>query len=472
MKKYAVLFSIVCVAGLLLVACGKDDEPNINPNDTNAINEWIYKTMDQNYLWYDEMPAKTSLNFKQEPEAFFKALLSDNDGKRYDNGRAPLYFSTIEKKTATKAISDTEPTYGFEFAILLETSSNTYYYPVLYVLPDSPAEKAGLKRGDWIVDVGKNHTKITDYTILLKGDPIVLNLAQTVYDSNNRLALKTIPSVSLEAARVMESNPILKDTVLHVGGKRIGYLSYLHFSSGPDDNSNKAYDNQLKEIFAQFKTQQVNEFVLDLRYNGGGLVSSAQVLTSLLGPSEIFQKGSDIFGYMKYNDKIDKEATLYFDKTSDVISANLNLNQLYVLIGQQTASASEAVINMLIPYMGRENIILIGEKTIGKNVGSQTFGEDKDYGWLLHPITLRIYNKDRKADYDNGFVPDEPIDEFDKPLPPLGDPNEYLLATAIQKITGSSQLKSAPVYSSPWGKPIRYSLDERGVKGLIVEPNN
>lgn len=464
MNKYAVLFSIVCLTGLLLLSCGKEEDPIINPDDTNAVNEWIYKTMDQNYLWYDELPAKSSLNFKQEPDAFFKTLLSDKDGKQYNDGRH-LYFSTIEESTKTKGISDTEPTYGFEFAISSVRNTNFYYCAVLYVLPDSPAEKAGLKRGDWIMSTGENRANITDYKILLKGDAIVLNLA--TYDFNKN-TYYSIGSVSLEAARVMESNPILKDTVLHAGGKTIGYLSYMHFSSGPNNNSNKAYDNQLKDIFAQFKAQQVNEFVLDMRYNGGGLVSSAQVLTSLLAPSDAL---GQVFGYMTYNDKIKRESTLYFDKTSAVVSANLNLSRIYVLTGQTMASASEAVINMLIPYMGRENITLIGEQTIGKNVGSSPYGDDKDYGWILHPITLRIYNKDRKADYDDGFVPNEPIDEFDKPLSPFGDPDEYMLATAIQKITNSSSLKASQRYSFPFEKPVSYSLDKRGVKGLIVEPN-
>ena len=91
------------------------------------------------------------------------------------------------------------------------------------------------------------------------------------------------------------------------------------------------------------------------------------------------------------------------NKNAEIQHANLDLSRIYILTSTSTASASEAVINGLIPYMGRTNIQLIGDKTIGKNVGSNTFGEKESHDYLLHPITLRIYNADHTADYANGF---------------------------------------------------------------------
>lgn len=64
----------------------------------------------------------------------------------------------------------------------------------------------------------------------------------------------------------MEDTPFLKDSVYTVGGKKVGYLVYNSFSSGPDDEST-IYDDQMKQVFAGFKAESVNEFVLDLRYN-------------------------------------------------------------------------------------------------------------------------------------------------------------------------------------------------------------
>lgn len=459
MRKYK-LFIITSFFITLITACGDKDDPSVEPVDENSVNEWIYKTMDTHYLWYGEMPAKSSLNMNQEPEAFFNKLLSEKDGKVINEQH--YYFSTIEK-TLTKAGSDDDVSYGFDFSIYRIQNTNYMYAQVIYVIPNSPAYKAGLKRGDWIVSVGTNETKITDYSVLESGGEVVFNLA-TYHSDLSKPTLIPNGSLKIEAARLVENTPFLKDTVLYIGGKNIGYLAYNHFSSGPDDSKDKIWDNQMKELFAKFKSKQVNEFVLDLRYNGGGLVSSAILLSSLLAPSEAL---GDVFGYMIYNDKNKNRSTLYFEKPTTVSSGNLNLKRLYVLTGSYTASASEAVINMLRPYM--DSVWIIGKQTLGKNVGSETFGKDKNHGYLLHPITLRIYNKEEKADYDDGFKPNIKIEElvFGKPLYEFGEPNELLLQAAIQEITG---FRSAPLSIPATSTEIIYQPRERkGIKGLLID---
>lgn len=467
MRAFSVLFSIFFTVSILLTACGKDDkDPDVTPEE-NKINTWIYTIMDEHYLWYSDMPAKKSLDFTKDPEDFFGALLSNEDGVMHNGSH--MYFSYIKEKTTTKSIPEESPTYGFEF-VIYNTDNNAYYAQILYVIPNSPADKAGLKRGDWITSIGESEQKITDYSVLESGDAVRFNVRNR---KNN--AWVQSRSVNVDAAVTMEINPFIKDTVIRTDGKTIGYLAYTHFASGPNNNADKAYDNQMKELFARFKTEQVDEFVLDLRYNGGGLVSSARLLTSLLVKSEALTPKAQVFCKMVYNDKKTRSSNtdLSFENSQDVIAGNLNLSRLYVLTGEMTASASEAVINTLIPYMpnGKSDIWLIGEKTIGKTVGSNTFGENESYGWILHPIVVRIYNKDGKADYANGFAPDTEINEFvtTNSLYPLGDPDELLFAEAIRRITGNV-LKSATVPgTSSFGRPVYSSIDRRGIKGLIVD---
>lgn len=454
---------------VVCVACEKDD-PKVDPSKDDSINEWIYSIMDTHYLWNNSLPAKNTLNMSQDPEKFFKSLLSEKDGKYINN--VHYYFSTIEKKdTDTKTIRDGEPTYGFEFALYQPDDERFVYALVLYVLPGSPAYKAGLKRGNFIVGTGEGKVNnITDYNVLESGGEVVFNLAK--YDPKGNGKLISDGSLKIGTAYIVENTPFLKDTVLNIRGKNIGYLAYNHFSSGPDGSNDKAWDNQMKEIFTNFKTKQVDEFVLDLRYNGGGLVSSSKLMSSYLAPSEAL---GDIFAFLKYNEKNSKNnSIMYFEKASSVAGANLNLNRLYVLTGMQTASASEAVINMLIPYLGRDKIKLIGNKTIGKNVGSNTFGEKQNYGYLLHPITLRIYNKEEEADYDDGFEPDIYLDElkFGQPMYELGEPEELLLSTAIQDMTGGGRSVSKSSLQDNRTQLIYQSLDRRGVKGLIIDLDN
>ena len=161
-------------------------------------------------------------------------------------------------------------------------------------------------------------------------------------------------TISIAASRAVEDTPFLKDSVYTINGKKIGYLVYNHFSSGPTDNSNE-YDNDLRSAFQYFASQQVNEFILDLRYNNGGLLSCAELLCTMLAPSSAL--GQEL-GYLEFNNRFNPQI-VPFTLNSGLIGngANLNLNTLYVLTSSQTASASEMVINCLDPYM---DVVIIG----------------------------------------------------------------------------------------------------------------
>lgn len=457
-KTFAVLLGLLAFL-LLVPSCKTDDDvPDLSDEGTN---DWIYKIMTDHYLWYEDIPDKGSLNFSQSPDKFFESLLSDQDGVNYKDGW--LTFSRIEKKKEeTKSVTASD-SYGFEFASF--KNGDHYYAWVLYVLPGSPAAEAGLKRGDWIIAVGSENPNVTNTSAFLSGGATTFLLADAER-VNDKVTFYKKGTISIPASRAVEDTPFLKDSVYTLNGKRVGYLAYKSFTSGPDDE-NEVYNDQMKQIFARFKAENVSEFVLDLRYNQGGLVSCAQLMTSFLAPADALGK---TFCIMEHNGKqTSKNESLLMKKNSELGNANLGLERLYVLTGSVTASASEAVINCLIPYMGRSNITLIGEKTIGKRVGSNTFGSKDDYGWLLHPITLRIFNKDRDADYANGFAPDVPVEELvlGNELLPLGDTNEMLLSEAISRITG---LKSQSVRSES-GERIKLplSFERKNTEGLIFD---
>lgn len=429
---------ILSVSLFLLSSCVDNDDPGSGTGTENEkTNQWIYKTMDENYLWYDEIPEKNKLNFNQDPENFFQQLLSDQDGVDKEWIGYHLYFSHIEKKQeVTKAISETEPTYGFEYIAYQVRSTDYYYARVLYVLPDSPAERAGLKRDDWIMGINGKDGNLVDYSVLDGGDAISLNLRKADYEKGGWINKGTL---DLPAAEIIPNNPLFLDSVYVYGDRKIGYLVYNHFSAQAEGGNDGAYDSQMKSIFADFKAKGVNEFVLDLRFNGGGLVSSARLLSSLLAPADALGK---TFCELIYNDKHKRNSKYDFDKT--VSSSNLDLKRLYVLTGQTSASASEAVINCLRPYMGNENVHVIGDETLGKAVGSNPYGEKEAYDWMLHPITFRIVNSEGEADYgQKGFTPETYIYEYGSDpsfieLLPLGNTREILLSTAIQQITGVS----------------------------------
>ncbi len=458
-KTFAVFIGLLAVL-LLVPSCSTDDKvPDLSDEGTN---DWIYKVMTDYYLWNEDVPDKGNLNFSQSPDKFFESLLSDQDGVKYGDGW--LTFSRIEKKEEeTKAVTAAD-SYGFEFASY--KNGNHYYAWVLYVLPGSPAAEAGLKRGDWIIAVGSETPNVTNTSAFYSGSETTFLLADVVRRGNEVTFYKR-KTISIAASRAVEDTPFLKDSVYTINGKKIGYLVYNNFSSGPDDEST-AYDDRMKQIFAEFKAENVSEFVLDLRYNQGGLVTCAQLMTSLLAPADALGK---TFCIMEHNKKQSKrDEALLLKKNAEIGNANLDLKRIYVLTGGVTASASEAVINCLIPYLTRSNITIIGEKTIGKRVGGNTFGTKEKYGWLLHPITLRIYNADHNADYANGFEPDVKLEELviGNELLPFGDTGEILLSEALSQITG---LKNRPVRTESEGRILLApsSLERKQTKGLVFE---
>ena len=116
--------------------------------------------------------------------------------------------------------------------------------------------------------------------------------------------------------------------------------------------------------------------------------------------------------------------------------ANLNMSKIYVLTSSYTASASEAVINGLKPYLGNENVIIIGDQTEGKNVAMRAF-QDERFNFILWPVVAYVFNANGEGDYSSGFKPDYELIERNiiSSWYPLGDEREYLLKNTLSFIT-------------------------------------
>lgn len=204
-------YTIVILGLLAFSACEKDDIDI--PATDNEVNQWIEQTMRENYLWYSEFPDKSSLDFSLDPETFFKGLLSDKDGKDLPEGHH--YFSQLEKATVTKSIYDANNSYGFDFATSnLKDGGSTYKIAiVLYVLKDSPAEEAGLKRGDWILGVNGSLGSIQDYDVLRSGGSVSLQLGKEIGNTKGFVSTRR---VTLNASRTVEGIYLMKDMTVEV----------------------------------------------------------------------------------------------------------------------------------------------------------------------------------------------------------------------------------------------------------------
>jgi len=444
----------------LLLSCGED-----RSGEYYALIEdrmWIEETMRANYLWYEEIPEIKENDYFQEPATFFKNLLY----KQALNGKGDKY-SYLEETTAEarSLMLDRTSTYGMEFDLYTDPTGTTnhIFARILYVLKDSPAAKAGIRRGDWISAFNQTRINTSNYHNLKNGGEVAL-ARERIIQSEEGFVWQAMDTVHVAPSVPMEINPISYCASYSRNGIKTFYLVYNEFSTGPEDKPGEtAYINEMIELFAEIKKNNPDEFILDLRYNNGGYLQCAQTLASLLMPAE--HLGKTLFK-LTFNDKQNPQVSNYI--APDELSAyNLNLRRIYILTGTHTASSSEAVINALIPYMGKENVILIGTPTEGKNVAMVNFRND-NYGLSLWPVVAYVANADNESDYINGFTPNYPLDERSYAhWYELGDENEYLLSSALSLIhTGQSFLKasSEALSSRTTGTSIRE-------KGIVIKQN-
>jgi len=452
-KSYiAALISFLLLTQLILVNCKKDSSVDGNyqkPAEASVPNKFIWNGMHDYYLWVDQVSNLSNSKYSiQDSLNRFLDQYSDPEKLFYDL----LYkYKVIDKwsfiandaQTIEDWISGNSKTTGIDFMLGgIQNSTNLFGF-VRYVLKGSPADLAGVKRGDIFIKVDdQNITEANYQTLLFSKDQYKFSFATVV----NGYLTPNNKSLTISAIQIQE-NPILMDTVLNVNGSKVGYLVYNQFNSD--------FDIQLNSVFKNFKDQGISKLILDLRYNGGGSVTSAIYLASMIygtDNNKIFLKSQynkNLQDYFTQNygstslldyftDKIAKTST-----TAETPINSLGLSGLYVITTKNTASASELLINGLKPYM---QVKSIGTATDGKYVASVTIQDidsngnvNTDDPWTMQPIVAKISNSQGVTDYVNGLSPDINTEEDISNLLPFGDPNETLLQAVLNDIQGLPQ---------------------------------
>lgn len=455
-------FFAIAIAISVVISCSEDD---VSPkgsakNEANQyVNSWIQENMSYWYLWNNELPTDVDKNL--EPETYFDKLLHPNDR-----------FSWIQEdyEELLNSLQGISREAGYEFALFREKEgSDNVIMRVVYTKPESPAAEAGLNRGDAVSMINGKQITVGNYQSLLQEirESHTLTYKPLILEEERFGEAKTI---SLSTIQYTE-NPNYLHKVISVEDRKIGYYVYNFFASGTNRQPGR-YDSEMDEVFAGFKSSGITDLVIDLRYNSGGSESAARNLASLIG---VGVSESKVFLKRRYNDEVQKAIlgdpdlgpdfleSRYKTKTANV-GSQLASGRVYILTSSRTASASELIINSLKPFM---DVFLIGDNTVGKNVGSISLYEEKDpkNTWGMQPVVVKVYNSLDASDYDDGFAPQISYQENSAILYPLGDIREGMLKLAIEEITGTSSF-SRRIEAGPTA--VGHSLDLKRRTSVLV----
>ena len=435
---FYIVFSFFII--LTIVSCQNDDAPVVYEKGTNEyINQWTWSQMKKYYYWNNEMPQKTDISLP--PKDYFAGLVSDSDPYSY-------IFNSQLPETSPKNL---RKQFGFEISFV--EYNGQVLGAILYVLTDSPAKRSGLKRGQYITHINGTKLDQSNFDGLYNNLVASAQAQLTIKNYTEALGFSVPQEISISRGFTF-SQPVFT-SVITEGSTRVGYIEIPHF----DIHQAGIFMN----AFQNFKSQSVNKVIIDLRYNGGGDVSSASALCSILAPGI---SGDDMFIQFKGNSNggvinqsfkealMMNETTVSFDALRNV---HPEIDRVYILCGNNTASASEIIINNLKPFM---DVITIGEKTMGKDVAGFPIEDESDSGdnaWILYPAIYKLYNASGQGNYSSGIIPSVILDELAQvEIFPLGDKRETLLKNALDILfrngrttEGKQLLKKLKNYPQP-----------------------
>ncbi|WP_339658209.1 S41 family peptidase [uncultured Polaribacter sp.] len=446
---------------VLCTSCEKQKSYILESTINDQINYFIWNGLNTYYLWQKEVPNLADDKFANindvytffsgydSPETVFESLLKSPEDR----------FSWIvnDYVALENSFQGINVSNGMEFGLVQnKNGSNNIFGYVRYVIENSDADVKDVKRGMIFNKINGTQLTIDNYEGLLFDDTLTTyTVGFADYNDGNPIANNNV--ISLSKVELQE-NPVAITKVFTEGSKKIGYLLYNQFA--------RNYDGQLNAAFASLKSENITELIIDLRYNGGGSVSTATYLGSMITG----QFNGQLYSQEVWNDKIMKKYAAdgflnnftnqirNTDENGSVIlqeSINsLQLNKVHFITTYSTASASELVINSLSSYI---DVALVGKTTRGKQVGSITIYDSENLGrtgknlnpnhtYAMQPLVLEISNKDN-VNYPNGIIPSSTlpgieIGEDYNNLGVLGERSDPLLDRTLTYITTGAKTNS------------------------------
>ena len=405
------IFLMIGVA--FLTACGGGSSGSIagTPQAGNCTNDaqkqFVLDVMLDWYLWNSLLPADVDINLYAGPEELLAHLTSFQPLDDFS------FITTLAADTQFFGEGKYEG-YGFSSRFLAADDLR-----LTRVFVDSPANAAGLARGQRILELnGRTIAEIE----AAEGINAVFDTSPIDFlvrpEPNGTEFLVNI------AVDIVTIDPIPQARIIPVAGTPgVGYMELAQFISTADP--------EFDTVFGQFRTANVTDVIIDMRFNGGGLVSTAELLGDYLGGSVAQNL---VFSKTLFNaDRSSNNGQEFFELRGN----SLGLSRLIVIASQGTASASELVTNSMEPHV---EVAIVGDRTFGKPVGQ--IGVEF-CAQVLRPTAFQTTNADDFGDYFDGLPADCAVaDDLNIPVGVDNDPNVEAALTYFA--TGGCPVVSAP----------------------------
>lgn len=387
--------------------------------------DWALSVLREWYLFPETLPVAPDPTPFSTVGSYIDSLTATARAQRRD--RFFTYLTSIAEETAF-ITSGSSAGFGFR----LQTDATARRAFITEVFETAPAFAAGLDRGDEILAIGTSTADLRNVSDIIAAEgtagvtnalgPSTVGLSRTLRVQSPSGAVRVVSATkadySLSPLSSRYGAKIIDD-----GGRKVGYLNLRTFGTS-------TANQQLRDAFATFKAQGVTNVIVDFRYNGGGLVSTAQLLGDLLGGN---RSTTEIFSVETFRpEKASNNETKRFSPQAESISP---VRIAFIGTGS-TASASEMVINGLVPFFGT-NLALIGSNTFGKPVG-QVAIDRSACDDRLRVVAFSSKNGAGSDNYYDGLAGavQASCRATDDPSKQLGDPQEAMTRQALDFIAG------------------------------------
>ncbi len=430
MKRFLTYIVLICGV-LMAISCGEDR--TYEYEEKTQHNSWMHKMMLEHYLWADSIAdyEPSWKSFFSKPSEFLSQLTKQS---KMNDSWSFVQIDTLGDDPHQRGYFNHVESYGLDYVLMNDPTGQTtkQVVRVLTVYPNSPAERAGLMRNDFICLF--NGAKFTSNNLskLQKGVARQLEVCHVAEnEEDNSLYWQDTVMVSLPASEYVEDMAFPVSRLIEMGDTLVGYLMCTRLIEGPVEEHvtpHILYKQSLDNIMAQMKTAGVNEMVLDLRLCNYGEIDMAQRLASYVVSPEAL--GTTFVQTFWNKNHASQNKSIPYDTSV----GNLGLQRIYILTGRYTQGAAEWLIHALQHSMGEENVVIIGLETKGQNVMTSEVWHD--FYVRLNPVVA--YVADGDGNYDYGAIsPAVEMDELNYlELCDYGDPEEVVLNTALRHMLG------------------------------------